>query len=335
MHSAPATVPLNLSNEERRHYLIELHRKSWAPFYQWLVMAVLFLGLVALLGYLTYEGIWWAVVPLWLVLGHLMHGHLMAFHECSHYTLAPPRWLNEVVGQLIGTFAFVPISLYRAAHHLHHAYINSEKDEEMWPFTIPGTARWFRRLVAFVELTFGLIYTPVLFLRAYLRPGSLIRNHKVRRRIAVELALIALAWAGILVVTAALDAWLYLASCYLVPAMLAANIQSLRKYVEHLGLLANGPVEATRTVVHHSLFGKLVDFTWFNISLHGVHHRYATIPENKTAAAYPLVYPAGNNAPSSGPVFPSYFAAFLDMARHLSDPKAGAQWLEWQRKHAA
>ena len=60
-------------------------------------------------------------------------------------------------------------SLYRAAHQLHHAYLATERDEELWPFVIPGMPRWVRILAAFLELGLGLLFTPFLFVRTFLR----------------------------------------------------------------------------------------------------------------------------------------------------------------------
>ncbi len=319
------------SKAEWRRYLLELHRPSWPAVLHWLAMAGVFLVLTGLAGWFTYRGQYWLLIPVWLALAHVMHGHLIAFHECAHRTLAPVAWLNDLIGQLIGTLSFMSISLYRAAHHLHHAYLATEKDDELWPFTIPGTPRWFRCAIAAVELTMGLFYTPVLFLRSYLRRGSLITAQRVRRRIAAELVLVALFWTVALVAVHYLGVWTYFLTCYLVPSWLAGNIQSLRKYIEHVGMFANGPTSATRTVYHRGWFGRLIDFTWFNIPLHGVHHRFAALPQDKVRHMFPLVY---GDDQSRRYVYPSYTAAFLDLLPHLLDPKTGGQWTRTQRAAA-
>lgn len=320
-----------LSKEEWRRYLLELHRPSWPAVFHWLAMAVVYLALTGLAIWLTYTGRYWALIPLWLVLAHIMHGHLIAFHECAHRTLAPVSWLNDVIGQLIGNLSFMSISLYRAAHHLHHAYLATEKDDELWPFTIPGTPRWFRCAIAAIELTMGLFYTPVLFLRSYFRPGSLITSRRVRRRIAAELVLVLAFWIAVLTAVHYFGLWKYFLTSYLVPSWLAGNIQSLRKYVEHVGMFGNGATTATRTVYHQGWLGKLIDFTWFNIPLHGVHHRFASLPQDRVAAAFPLVY---SDDESLRHVYPSYTAAFLDLLPHLKDPRTGGQWLKPQRAAA-
>src|SRR4051794_38232284 len=88
---------------------------------------------VIVLWFLTVNA-WWVVVPLVLVLAHLMHGHLIAFHEAAHGSLCPSPRLNDAVGLLLGVLSFMSLSLYRAAHHTHHSYLATERDEELWPF---------------------------------------------------------------------------------------------------------------------------------------------------------------------------------------------------------
>src|ERR1044072_5736612 len=145
---------------------------------------------------LTEIGIWasvwkgwlWLTVPLVLLAAHLMHGLLIGFHEASHGLLRKSRRLNEFDGVLIGIFSFVPFSLYRVVHQRHHMHLATEKDIELWPFVLPGVPRWARCLAAFLEVTLGLFYSPYLFLRLFLPPGSSIRSRKVRRGTGVGAA---------------------------------------------------------------------------------------------------------------------------------------------------
>ena len=82
-------------------------------------------------------------------------------------------------------------SLYRVVHQSHHAHLATERDEELWPFVKPAVSRRARILAAILELTVGLLYTPFLFVRAFLRAGSTIRKRDLRRRIWVEFLLAA------------------------------------------------------------------------------------------------------------------------------------------------
>src|SRR5438128_979986 len=154
------------------------------------VSSVGFQTLVFLLA-LTETAIWatvwagwlWLMVPLVLVAAHLMHGLLIGFHEASHGLLRKSRRLNEFDGVLIGIFSFLPFSLYRVVHQMHHMHLAGERDTELWPFVLTKAPRWARRLAAFCELTVGLFYSPLIFLRVFLRRPSLVRSRKVRRRV--------------------------------------------------------------------------------------------------------------------------------------------------------
>jgi fatty acid desaturase len=115
------------------------------------------------IGATVWAGWLWLTVPLALVAAHLMHGLLIGFHEASHGLLRKSRSLNEFDGVLIGIFSFLPFNLYRVVHQRHHMYLATEKDTELWPFVLPRVPRWGRRLSAFLELTVGLFYSPLIF----------------------------------------------------------------------------------------------------------------------------------------------------------------------------
>jgi fatty acid desaturase len=262
------------------------------------------------------------------VLAHLLHGELIAFHEAAHGTLCPNRALNDAVGMLIGTPSLMSLSLFRAAHHSHHAYLATERDEELWPFVVPGTPRWARLLAAAAELGLGLLFTPALFLRAFLRHGTLVRNPALRRRIWLELALSVVLLGGMLAAVAWLGVWRYWVLVYLVPAWLAGCMQSLRKYIEHVGLTGATVVESTRTVVAPGPVGRLLSWSLMNEPFHGVHHRYARLPQDALPEFAPLLAPSrpGQMAP-----FPNYRSALWDLLRTVPDPRVGAQWL-WNER---
>src|SRR6516165_8052773 len=124
-------------------------------------------------------GWFWLAVPATLVVAHLMHGMLIGLHEAIHGLLRRSRRLNEFDGVLIGIFSFLPFTLYRVVHQSHHVHLATERDAELWPFVLPSTSRWKRCLAAFLELSVGFIYTPLLFFRIFFGRNSSIRSHKV------------------------------------------------------------------------------------------------------------------------------------------------------------
>jgi fatty acid desaturase len=287
------------------------------------VIVLFFLTEIALAAVLHSGSSVWLAVPLVLLTSHLMHGALVGFHEASHGLLRRSRRLNEVDGTILGVLSFMSFSLYRAGHQSHHAQLATERDEELWPFVHPRMPRWGRVLAAFLELTAGLLYTPSLFFRTFLRAGSPIRNKKVRRRIWAELALMVVVWIGIVSAVTYWHAWGYFLWMYLVPAILAANLQSWRKYIEHVGLAGSTVNSSTRSIVAQGWLGRLVAFTLLHEPYHGVHHKHAGLPHAELPQLASELMPT---APEERLPYRSYRHALLDMLRSLADPRVGAQW---------
>ena len=237
--------------------------------------------------------------------------------------LRKSRLLNEIDGLIIGVFSLMSFSLYRAAHQLHHAYLASERDKELWPFVHPTMPRWKRVGAAVLELTMGLFFTPFLFVRTFLRKDSPIRNKKLRRRIWIEFALTAAVWIAILTTDAMLGAWKYFLWTYFIPAWLAANMQALRKYVEHVGLTGATVNGSTRSIVAEGWVANFLVFTLLHEPYHGVHHWRSGLPHPElpqhTAALEPSV-------PEERPPFRTFRAALHDLFINLPDPRVGAQW---------
>ena len=213
-----------------------------------LVIALQVTAQVAL-GFTIYYGWYWLAVPLALLVSHCMHGALIGFHEASHGLLRKSRLLNEIDGVLIGVISFTSFTLYRAAHQTHHMYLATERDEEMWPFVNVKAPRWGRCLAAFFELNCGLFFSPFLFWRMFFRKNSIIRAAKVRRKIWGELVLILVGWGITLALTAWFNLWVYLLWIHFIPAYIAGNAQSWRKYVEHIGLHGHTAKSATRSII--------------------------------------------------------------------------------------
>jgi len=252
-----------------------------------------------------------------------MHGLLIGFHEASHGLLRKSRRLNEFDGVLIGIFSFLPFSLYRVVHQMHHMHLATERDTELWPFVLPQAPRWARRTAAFFELTFGLFYSPLIFLRVFVHPQSIVRSRKVRRRIWLELALSFAAWAGILAAVSFWGVWKYFLWLYLAPALIAANLQTWRKYVEHLGLTGNTVNSSTRSIVPKSWLGHVFAYTLLHEPYHGVHHQNAGLPHRVLPQFTSILTPKN---PGELVPFMSYRQALPDLIRSLRDPRIGAQW---------
>ena len=303
--------------------LLAWHRDPRGEGLRGLLVTGSWLIALGLLAASVYYGRVWPAIPLVFIVGYIYHTHLVAFHEAAHFNIRRNRLTNDFNGFILGAGGFMSLALYRAAHHTHHAHLATERDEELWPFTDPRVSRWKRRLAAFLELTFGLLYTPLMFLRVFLRSGSPIRERRIRRRIWLELALIVVMWVSIVAVaafTGGIDYWLV---CYLAPAWIAGNIQSWRKYVEHMGMTGTTAVGGTRSVVYSRWPGWLFSYSLFHEPYHGVHHKYPRLPASVLPAACGILAP---NGPDERPPFRSFTAALWDMMKTLGDPRIGPRW---------
>lgn len=302
---------------------VEMEGPHWVSRAAFPIISVALLLTQALLGFSLYHGWTWLSVLLVLLVSHLMHGQLIGFHEASHGLLRKKRWLNDFDGFLIGIFSFTSFTLYRAAHQTHHMHLGTERDEELWPFVLPGVSRGARVCAALFELFAGIVYTTFLFYRTFLRRGSPIRAPKVRKQIWREIALMIVSWIAILSAVAWWNVWWYFLWMFLVPAIIAGNLQSWRKYIEHVGMTGNTPNSATRSIVCRTWLGHFVAFTLLHEPYHGVHHEHAGVPHaelpNYSASLEP-------KEPGDVPPFPNYRAAFRHLLRCLADPKVGGQW---------
>jgi len=301
----------------------EMHEPHWAlrSAFQLLVFGLV-LAEVAL-AVAVHSGLIWLAVPLVLVVSHLMHGVLIGLHEAAHGLLRKNRGFNEFDGVVIGTLSLMSFSLYRVVHQTHHAYLTTERDYEFWPLSQPSVPRWTRRLAAFFELNFGLFYSPFVFLRAFLCSPSPVRSKRVRQRIWAELALSIVTWILIVSAIAAFDLWKYFIWLYLAPALLAANLQSWRKYIEHVGMTGDTVNSSTRSIVAKSWLGRLVAFTLLHEPFHGVHHQRAGLPHSVLPQHVEKLQP---KKPGERTPYPSYRYALVELIRCLADPRVGPQW---------
>ena len=301
----------------------QMHEPHWVVrgAFQLLVFALVFTEV--LLALAVQRGWIWLAVLLVLVVTHLMHGTLIGLHEAAHGLLRKNRRFNEFDGIVIGTLSLMSFSLYRVVHQTHHAYLTTERDYEFWPLSQTSTPRWRRCLAAFCELNFGLFFSPFVFLRAFLSSPSPVRSKRVRRRIWAELVLAATFWTLVLWAMAAFGLWKYFFWLYLAPALLAANLQSWRKYIEHVGMTGDTVNGSTRSIVANNWSGRLVAFTLLHEPFHGVHHQRAGLPHSVLPQHVERLQPKN---PGERMPFPNYRHAFADLMRSLANPRVGPQW---------
>jgi fatty acid desaturase len=304
-------------NSSPTHYI------PWASRAAFPIVKVAFYATQFVLGYCVYRE-WWVIsVILTLLLSHFMHGLLIGFHEASHGLLRKNKFFNEVDGVLVGILSYTPFTLYRALHQKHHLHLATEKDLELWPYVMTDSPRWKRRLVAFLELNFGLFFIPYLFLRAFFQKDSPVQNRKVRKRVWIEVIGAAVFWAGILFMCAHFNFWPWFFFLYFIPALIAGNLQSWRKYIEHVGLSGNTSRSATRSIIANTWLGRLTSMTLLHEPLHGIHHTKMSLHHYELPEHIELLEPEdeGDTHP-----YPNYRSAFVDLFVQLRDPKVGSQW---------
>ena len=111
---------------------------------------------------------------------------------------------------------------------------------------------------------------------------------------------------------------------HLVPSFVAANLQSWRKYIEHVGMTGDTVNGSTRSIVAKSWLGRVVAFTLLHHEpFHGVHHHRAGLPHAFLPQYVEKLQPT---KPGERKSYPSYRNALVDVIRCLADPRVGPQW---------
>jgi fatty acid desaturase len=310
----------------------EPHEPHWISRSAFQILVFILVFVQGVLFWSLYHGITWLTILSVLLASHFMHGVLIGFHEASHGLLRQNRTFNEFDGVLIGILSLTSFSLYRWAHQTHHMHLATVKDEELWPFVDPNSPRWLRRLAAFLELCCGLVFTPFLFLRTFFRKNSPIRNKRVRRRIWNELIGIAAFWTIIVATVAWFGLWKYFFCMYLIPAMLAANMQSWRKYIEHVGLRGTSATGATRSIISDGWAGRFLAFSLLHEPFHGIHHKHMSLPHSELPLHADELMPQTEEETMP---YPNYRSAVLDLLRDLRDPRVGPLWHRQAKPDAA
>ena len=308
--------------------IVELHEfDRWPARWVW----PLFAAMLALQGLAAaLPTAYWPWLPvLWLAIAGIMFVFTLAFHDAAHGRFHPVHWMNEMYGHLVGSFSLIPLHVYRFCHAKHHAQLARQADPELWPFNTPGTSRPLRVLAAMVEIVFGIVYTPLLFLRGVVvgKPAPQVRRRIVRGYLAGIVV-----WMLVIAVVQYLQMWRPMLVAVLIPMAISAILQTLNKFEQHLGLHGRSVLGLTRTVVDSTQATKLVSASMLYNDYHGTHHRYARIPYYHLPSATPYTL-AG--ASEHAPVFSNIASACLDMFRCLADPKAGPQWNDCEQPSPA
>lgn len=248
-----------------------------------------------------------------------------AFHEAAHETLFANRNANRFVGMIIGSIVFIPLNAYRETHRLHHAYLNSSRDYEMWPYCDPKASLWFRRLFVVFDIVLGVASAPLIYGRIWLLRNSPLAP-AVRRTISMEYLICLVFW-GTAITTFLVRfimtgrTWADFRIEWILPLVLSSSANSVRKLVEHLGMPSTDPILGTRTIAGGNAYSRLCRYFNFNISVHGPHHRFPRL--SYTELSPKLQQYRSQHPELQVPVFASYLAAFVNMLPSLRNPASG------------
>jgi len=232
------------------------------------------------------------------------------FHEAAHLTLGGSQRFSLMVGRFLGTMIFVPFHAYRESHIRHHAYLNKPHDWELWPYSDPKASLWFRRIFCWLEIPFGVFTSPFVYGRLFFHKDSSLQDPKTRRKIRNEYIAIVVVWTLILGTVAATNSWRPFLVAWVIPHLIAAVCQTMRKFTEHLGMSSYDPLLGTRTVIGSGPVTKLATYLNFDIFVHGPHHRHPRYRHE--ALCDKMASYQSSNPEVHYPVFPTYMHAIAD-----------------------
>ena len=239
-----------------------------------------------------------------------------SFHESVHQTLFQHPALNLWYGRVIGTLLGIPYTAYRESHRWHHAYLNTPRDFELWPYSDPRRSLWFRRIFVMCDVLFGVATAPVIYGRiAFQRPPVL--GPDVLRTLRREYAAMILFWGAVIALAtwatmAGRVNWSIVAPVAVLPLALATIWNTVRKFVEHVGLESTDPVGGTRTILGGNWISRGLAYFNFDIAVHGPHHRYPRARHFELPARFDD-WRTRTGGAIAAPVYPSYLAAARDM----------------------
>ncbi|HYO25663.1 MAG TPA: fatty acid desaturase, partial [Lacipirellulaceae bacterium] len=260
----------------------------------------------------------WTTASPWIVAGLVAATSAMMFcwtsalHEAAHQTLFKTRWLSVLCGRLLGTLMFTPYTAYREVHIRHHAYLNTPRDWELWPYADPNASLRFRRWFVWFDLFCGVIAGPIIYGRIYFHRNSPIKSAELRRTIRYEYLGIAAVWGAVWLYTSLTHQWLGHAVVVLLPMYIAAFMQTFRKFTEHLGMASFDPLQGTRTVLPRKWLLRISSFLNFDIFVHGPHHRHPRLAHGKLESKLEEYREA--NPTAAYPTYTRYWQAMLAMA---------------------
>lgn len=265
----PLTGPEIIS----RSKLKELRERSNGPGLWNLAVHVVALAATATLVWLA-SGNLLLQVPAMLIYGTVIVLLFAPLHECSHNTAFRSRWLNHLVGFIIGALTMRPFLYFKYRHAAHHTYTQHEEhDPDIVPF--PTSLRQYFALILGASFWPKLMGTLIRGTRGrYTADEKTFLPESVRGQVSAEIRLLVLLYALVIAVsvwTGSVVALVY----WLLPRVMGEPVLRAIRMAEHTGaeespdLLAN-----TRTTLANPVLRQL----YWNMPFHAEHHLASSVP---------------------------------------------------------
>lgn len=216
---------------------------------------------------------------LWLVPAIILHGGLIAFlfapmHEACHNSAFRDRWLNKLMGHLIGLIILRPFLYLRYRHMAHHTFTQHpdwDPDRVAFPASykeyflhVSSYNIWHRMVANLIGHARGRITDQE---REFL-PSNEISAVVLEARVMLTL------YAAIAVLSVAAGSWAAL-YFWLLPRILGEPLLRAVRMVEHTGMEESpnmlGNTRSTAT-------NALVRAVYWNMPYHVEHHLYPSVP---------------------------------------------------------
>ncbi|MBT6202557.1 MAG: fatty acid desaturase [Rhodospirillaceae bacterium] len=246
-------------------------------------------GAIVAMGVVVWavSGTWWLMIPAQVVMGVLITFLFTGLHETVHWTPFRTKWINDVVGTLLGFIVFLPFQWFRHFHFEHHRQTNLEGRDPELGEPKPGSRLAFLfYLTGLKSFWFSALRTLLLHAAGRLDDGF-IPDEAARRRCVCQ-ARCYLAGYGLIAAIAIWAGSLAPLTYWIVPMALSA--WSLRLYLlaEHTLLPhTEDMLENTRTMRTNAVVRW---FAW-QMPYHVEHHVFPAIPFHALAATFEKITP--------------------------------------------